>query len=230
MNRARLSPLGLKVKAIIFDLDGVIVDSMPYHFLAWYEALRPFGLRVSCFEVYSREGERWDKTLSDLLSQARIKYSKRTLREIFLLRKKIFRKYFKRFIFPDALEVLFCLKKKRYSLGLVTGTPISEIKKILPERIRGLFSAIVAGDQVKRGKPHPEPFLEAAKRLRLSPSECLVIENAPLGIASAKKAGMFCIALATSLPAQYLKDADITVNSLKEALLFLEKACRRPYP
>ena len=54
--------LKTKAKAIIFDMDGVIVDSMPYHFLAWHEALRPFGIRVGCVEVFAREGERWDKS------------------------------------------------------------------------------------------------------------------------------------------------------------------------
>lgn len=214
-----------KPKAVIFDMDGVIVDSMPYHFLAWYEALRPWGVRVSCFDVYLKEGERWDKTLTSLLRLARIKPAPKILNKIFSDRQKIFKKYFKRFLFKGAGEFLRCLKRKGYRLGLVTGTPDKEINKILPKGIKSLFDIIIPGNKVKHGKPHPEPYLKACMGLRLRPSDCTVIENAPLGIQSAKAAGMFCIALTTSLPKQYLNGADIVVNSLQEITGIIDKAC-----
>lgn len=206
-------------------MDGVIVDSMPYHFIAWYEALRPFGVRVSCFEIYAKEGERWDKSLKDLLRRAHRKPSKALLQQIFRRRQKIFRTYFKRFIFKGAIEFVRCLKSKGYRLGLVSGTPLAEIKKILPKNLFALFEVVVSGDQVKKGKPHPEPYLKAASLLGLRPRECLVIENAPFGIESAKKAGMFCVALATSLPKDYLNKADITVDTLQEITGLIEKSC-----
>ena len=108
--------LKFKPQAIIFDMDGVIVDSMPYHFLAWYEALRPYGVRVSCFDVYSKEGERWENTLKDLLSRAGIKPTPKLLKEIFLKRKKIFKKYFQRYIFKGAKDLLSYLSKEGVSL------------------------------------------------------------------------------------------------------------------
>jgi len=206
-------------------MDGVIVDSMPYHFIAWYEALRPFGIRVSCFDVYSKEGERWEKTLIDLLKRAKLKPTKAVLKKIFLERQRIFKSYFKRFIFQGVEAAIRCLKKRGYLLGLVTGTPQEEIKKILPLHLRGLFDCIVGGDEVKNGKPHPEPYLRAAKHLKVRPFDCMVIENAPLGITSAKKAGMFCVALTTSLPKEYLKAADIIIDSLDELNGIVEKAC-----
>ena len=220
-----MKKLKFKPKAIIFDMDGVIVDSMPYHFLAWYEALRPWGVRVSCFDVYSREGERWDKTLKSLLRRTKIKPREEVLGEIFSARQKIFKNNFKRFIFKGVEEFLLCLKGKGYLLGLVTGTPDREIKEILPQRIEGLFDTIIAGNQVKHGKPHPEPYLKAALSLGLRPKECVVVENAPLGIESAKRAGMFCIALATSLPEEYLREADIVVNELEEIIGIIDKSC-----
>ena len=201
-------------RAIIFDMDGVIVDSMPYHFIAWYEALRPWGVRVSCFEVYAQEGERWETTLRGLLKREKIKPTQKVLSAIFNLRRKIFKRYFKRYIFHGAYELLVELKKQGFMLGLVTGSPLNEIKRILPVKLRSLFTAIVAGNQVKNGKPHPEPYLRAAGLLGLGPQACLVIENAPLGIISAKQAGMPCIAVSTSLPKEYLSDADIVVSHL----------------
>lgn len=220
-----MAKLKFHPRAVIFDMDGVIVDSMPYHFLAWYEALKPYGIRVSSFDVFSREGERWDKTLRELFGRSKIKVSEKTLRNIFLSRKKIFRKYFKRFLFPGAEDFLVCLKNKDYLLGLVTGTPKAEIEKILPGKIRGLFDCIIAGDQVKNGKPDPEPYLCAARALNVAAERCLVVENAPLGIESAKRAGMFCVALTTSLPKEYLKGADAVADRLDEITGIVEESC-----
>jgi beta-phosphoglucomutase len=204
------------VRAVIFDMDGVIVDSMPYHFLSWYEALIPYGIRVSCFDVYCREGERWDKTLRELFRGAGIKAGNKIFQDVLTRKNKLFNRYFKRFIFSGARELLVGLKKKGYALGLVTGTPAAEIKKILPSGIRALFDCIIAGDQVKKGKPDPEPYLRAALALNLPAGNCMVVENAPLGIESAKSAGMFCVALTTSLPKEYLSQADAIAGQLDE--------------
>ncbi|MFA5356246.1 MAG: HAD family phosphatase [Candidatus Omnitrophota bacterium] len=220
-----MKKLGFKPKAIIFDMDGVIVDSMPYHFIAWYEALRPFGVRLSCFDIYSKEGEHWDKTLKVFLRRANKKPTRRLLKKIFASRQKIFKKYFRRFIFKGTEEFLLCLKKKGYPLGLVTGTPADEIRKILPLKIRRLFDCIVSGDQLKDSKPHPAPYLRAAEVIGCKPRECVVIENAPLGIESAKRAGMFCIALATSLPPAYLKSADIILEGLEDIGGIIDNTC-----
>ncbi len=213
-------------KAVIFDMDGVIVDSMPYHFLAWYEALRPLGIRVTCFDIYMREGERWEKSLGDFLKQGGLAPAKKLLHKIFRRRQRIFRAYFKRLIFSGAEEFLKCLNQGGYLLGLVTGTPLAEVKRILPQRIRSAFDIIVTGDRVKNGKPHPEPYVKAAQGLMVKPAECIVVENAPLGVESAKRAGMFCVALATSLPQEYLKRADMVVQRLED----ISPLLKGPFP
>ena len=216
-----MKKLKIRPRAIVFDMDGVIVDSMPYHFIAWYEALRPWGVRVSCFEVYAQEGERWETTLKGLLKREKIKPTQKILSAIFSLRQKIFKRYFKRYIFHGAYELLVDLRRQGFILGLVTGSPLNEIRRILPVKLLKLFTAVVAGNQVKNGKPHPEPYLRAARLLQFSPKECLVIENAPFGIISAKRAGMACIAVSTSLPKEYLSDADIVVSQLNQISSFI---------
>lgn len=221
-----MKKLAKRPRAVIFDMDGVIIDSMPYHFLAWYEALRPHGVRVTCFDVYSKEGERWDKTLQELLTRSGIKPTKKLLKNIFEARQRIFRKYFRRFVFKGVREFLACLKENGHLLGLVTGTPHWEIKRILPRDIHRLFDCVVSGDSVKKGKPHPDPYLKAAALLRLKPSECLVIENAPYGIESAKAAHMRCVAVATSLPKEYLTKADFVVSDLSEISGLIDRSCR----
>ncbi len=200
----------------MFDMDGVIVDSMPYHFLSWYETLKPLGIRVTWLDIYLKEGEHWEKTLKHLLRGVNIKPTREILDKLFAKRTRVFKNVFKRFIFPGAPLILTRLKRKGYSLGLVTGTPAGEIKKILPLKLKNLFSCIVAGDQVKRGKPHPESYLRAAAVLNVRANKCLVVENAPYGIASAKAAGMFCVGVTTSLPKEYLKAADVVIEELEE--------------
>jgi beta-phosphoglucomutase len=220
-----IKKLKFKPKAIVCDMDGVIVDSMPYHFLAWYEALRPLGISVRCFDVYIREGERWQKSLEDFLKGSGISPTKETFRKVFMARKKLFRNRFKRFVFKGAKEFLICLKRKGYSLGMVTATTKDGIKEILPKGIEKLFDFIVTGDCIKKGKPYPEPYLKSAKGLKVKPSECVVIENAPYGVLSAKRAGMFCIALTSSLPPEYLKGADIIADNFDQISALVDKTC-----
>ena len=108
------------------------------------------------------------------------------------------------------------LDKRGCRLGLVTGTSRHEMEKILPRSLRALFEVSVTGDEVTQGKPYPEPFLKALAMLKL-PAKCaVVIENAPFGIESAKRAGLFCIALETSLPKSYLRQADCVIRSFEE--------------
>jgi beta-phosphoglucomutase len=200
-------------KAVLFDMDGVIVDSMPYHYIAWFEALRPYGVRVSCFDVFSREGERWDRSLDDFLGGAGIRVTSALREEIFACRQRTFKKYFKRFLFPGVESLIELLEESGYELGLVTGTPGEEVMRILPAALRKRFKCIVTGDMTARGKPHLEPYLRAAKILEVETKDCWVIENAPLGIESARRAGMICIAVDTSLPATYLRRAHAVVSS-----------------
>lgn len=220
-----IKKMRFRPRAVICDMDGAIVDSMPYHFLAWYEALRPYGISVKCFDVYIREGERWQRSLEDFLKGSGISPSKRLFKKVFMARRKLFRNRFKRFVFKGAGEFLACLKKKGYLLGLVTATTSADMKEILPRRIERLFDHIVTGDHVKKGKPYPEPYLKAAKALGVKARECVVIENAPYGIISAKKAGMFCIALTSSLPKEYLKGADVIADNLNHISTLVDKAC-----
>lgn len=212
------------LKAVIFDMDGVIVDSMPYHFIAWFEAMRPYGVRVGCFDVYCREGERWDKSVRDFLAQGNIKPSRELLDKIFSLRRRIFKKHSAgiRF-FNNAIKILRELKKRGYKLALVSGTPSGEIKRMLPAGIHSLFDVMVTGDKVKHGKPHPEPYETALVHLGLPAGGCLVVENAPLGITSAVGAGIFCVAVSTSLPEEYLRKADIIIGDISGIMPIIEE-------
>jgi beta-phosphoglucomutase len=110
---------------------------------------------------------------------------------------------------PGIAPLLHDLWGRGYQLGLVTGSAGSVVDESLsPTGLAELFAAIVTGDEVSQGKPNPEPYQIAANRLGVSPFDCLAVENAPLGIRSAKAAGMGCVAIETTLPAARLLAAD----------------------
>jgi len=209
-------------KAVIFDLDGVIVDTMPFHAKAWQDTFRKFKLSVTKKEIYLREGEKWDRTFYDILKKNGRKITPEIKREVFRHRSNVFKKILKVQLFKGAQRLLKRLKKS-FRLALVTGTPRKEVRRILPEDIYGLFDAIVTSDEVRHGKPHPEPFLKALEKLKAAPEEAVVIENAPNGIRAARKAGISVIAVATSLPKKYLKGADIILKKLTDIPVFLGK-------
>ncbi len=204
-----------KFKAVIFDMDGVITNTMPYHFDAWLKVFSDAGIKVNCYDVYKREGEAGINTIKDLARERKIRISDKEAKAMLLKKENLFKRVVKIKFVKGARSFLRRLKKRQIIMGLVTGTSRHEMERILPKSLREMFALTVTGNEVKRGKPHPEPFLKALSILRLRSKEVAVIENAPFGITSAKKAGLFCVALETSLPRKYLTAADIVVKSFK---------------
>jgi len=207
------------LKAVIFDLDGVIVNTMPFHAKAWQDTFKKFGINVTKKEIYLREGEKWDKTFFDILKKHKIKVTKEIKKEVFKHRENVFKSILKIHIFKDAPPLIRKLKRRGLKLALVTGTPHKEVRRILPKGLYKLFDAIIPSDEVRHGKPHPEPYLRALKAIKSKPHEVIVIENAPNGILSAKRANLRVIAIETSLSRRYLKGADIILKSLGEISL-----------
>ncbi|GBR77274.1 phosphatase YcjU, partial [Candidatus Termititenax persephonae] len=173
-----------KISALLFDMDGVIVDSMPYHFFAWYEALKRYGITVSTQDIYEHEGEKWETTLRHYLAPSGLPVNPPLLKKIFAYRQKLFRRIFRRHLLPGIPELLRELKALEYQLGLVSGTPSYDMPRLISKPVLKLFDCTLGGDMVAHSKPHPEPYLAAAAKLSKKPAECLVIENAPLGIRS----------------------------------------------
>lgn len=188
-------------RAIILDMDGVVLDSMPGHLRTWQEALAPLGARVTAADLYPLEGvptERTAKLLTEkLLGEP---CSDQEAQRLAAKKRAIFDESEPAPV-PGMLPLVHDLQGRGFHLALVTGSAQSVVDGALgPTGVTDLFETIVTGDQVTHGKPDPEPYRIAAERLNLTPGECLVVENAPLGIQSAKAAGMTCVALATTLP------------------------------
>ncbi len=205
-----------KFKAVLFDMDGVLVDSMPYHFISWFETMRKYGIRVTPFEIYEKEGEKSEFCVEYFFKNNNREINNQQVEKITKERTEIFNKYFKPYIFSGTEEILNYLKKHGYKIAIVTGSRKEDAVNMLPSSILNLFDVIVSSDIVKIGKPHPEPYLKAAELLNLQPAQCMVIENAPHGIKAAKAAEMYCMAVTTSLPEQYLRQADKICSNISE--------------
>ncbi len=211
-----LKKVQIRTKAVIFDLDGVITNTMPDHYRAWKAVFAREGIVVSHLDVYQREGQRGITSVMEIF-QSRGKAMTRS-RAIKILRakEKLFKRIARRRFIPGARKFLRDLHAQQFRLALVTGTSRHELNELLPTYLLKLFHVVVTGSDVKRGKPHPEPFHKALKLLRLSAKDSIVLENSPFGIISAKKAGLKCLALETSLPRDYLKGADIIFSAIPE--------------
>jgi len=108
-------------------------------------------------------------------------------------------------------------------LGLVTGTSSREVRRVVPARTLAKFHAVITGDRVRHGKPHPEPYRRAVRSLRVRSRHTVVVENAPYGIRSARAAGIgLVVALASSLPPRFLREAHCVVPSVKRLCTLLD--------
>jgi beta-phosphoglucomutase len=196
--------------AIIFDMDGVVLNSPPAHLLTWQHTLAPLGIELSASDHYPLEGLPTEVTAKRLTETFLGKAcTDREARQLANTKRTLFREIFHPSFVPGIVPLLHDLQGRGYRLGLVTGSARSVVdESLVPTGAAGFFEVIVTGDQVALGKPDPEPYRTAASRLGMPPAQCLAVENAPLGIRSAKAAGMGCVALETTLPAMHLSAAD----------------------
>jgi HAD superfamily hydrolase (TIGR01509 family) len=212
------------MNSVIFDMDGVIVDGMPYHIESWKKALSTVGISVTDLEIYLMEGMTGEETIKELINKKNKSLSDESIRSVLKLKRKIFNDIFTVKLMKGSKELLLELHRLNYRLALVTGTRLEVVKKVLQMGLDDVFKIVITGEMVSNGKPNPEPYLKAVNELGINKEDCLVVENAPAGITSAKNAGLTCFAVQTSLPGEYLKGADKIFQSIDELSAFLIKS------
>ena len=212
------------LNSVIFDMDGVVVDGMPYHIESWKKALLTVGISVTDLEIYLMEGMTGEETIQELTSKKNKFLSDESIRNVLKLKRKIFKDIFTVKLMKGSKELLLELQRLNYRLALVTGTRLEVVNKVLQMGLEGVFEIIITGEMVSNGKPDPEPYLKAVNELNVDKENCLVVENAPAGITSAKSAGLTCFAVQTSLPEEYLKSADKIFRSIDDLSAFLIKS------
>jgi len=206
----------ISIRAIIFDLDGVITNTMPDHYRAWREFSKKYNIPITRNEVYLREGQPGIMTIKEIASNHDIEMPHSRAKKLMQEKENFFKSIVKLRFIQGARQLLKDLDRKDFTLALVSGTYRDEINRMLPKSILRYFKNIISGSDVKIGKPHPEPFLKSLKNLKISNKDAIVIENTPFGIRSAKGAGLKVIALCTSLPKVNLREADYIFSTIKE--------------
>jgi len=201
-------------RAVLFDFDGVVGDTYEDGYRAWVHALAPYHISYDILEYASLEGHKAMEVATLLVDRHGLD---RVHVPSIVEAKDIHYKHHSLFkIMPGVLELIFLLKKQRIDLGLVTGARARRVFLPSSAFVAQKFDVVITAEDVQHGKPSPEPYLKAATRLKVPPSDCIVLENAPLGIRSAKAAGMACIAVTSTLPREYLEEADLIVDSLND--------------
>jgi beta-phosphoglucomutase len=206
------------IQAVLFDLDGIIVDTLHYHYLAWKHMFEKQGGSISEHTILMHEGRNSREILPILLEESGVQIPVEQ-QESFIQEK---RAYYRSIVqvrhFPQAFEVIDALKGRGFKMALVTACALQNMQHSLHTSQQAHFDFIITGDEVPRAKPFPDPYLTAARHLGIEPAQCLVVENSPLGIESAKKAGMYCVAIETTLSRDYLASADCILRNIGELL------------
>ena len=211
------------IKAVIYDLDDLMVNSNPLHTEASDKVLQKYGVSQKKLPEHMRAkfiGMRVSDILKNLIDYFQLGVNLEDLREkrsaIFLelVRKKLQ-------VMPGLFQSLKLFRQNKFKIALASSGTKKYINIVLEKfKVADYFDVIVSGDDVKRGKPSPETYFIAVKKLSIRPSQAVVLEDATNGIAAAKAAGCFCIAIKNPhTPKQDLSKADLVINSLKELSL-----------
>ena len=203
----------LSPKAVLFDMDGVLYDSMPNHAIAWQQSMAQFGITMTADDAYATEGARGVDTIRKMvmLQQGR-EIDEAEAQRMYDVKSHIFHQLPEASIMPGILTLMQQIHDDGIQIGVVTGSgqkPL--IKRILKDF--GTFvdeAHITTAYDVRRGKPKPDPYLMGLRKAGdLMPYEAIVVENAPLGIQAGVAAKIFTIAVNTGpLSVQTLLDAN----------------------
>ncbi|MBQ7570984.1 MAG: HAD-IA family hydrolase [Bacteroidaceae bacterium] len=199
------------LKAILFDMDGVLFDSMPNHAYAWSHAMTDFGLKMEPEEVYMNEGRTGKGTINILSNRYWGRdATDEEVQQIYDAKSSLFNTLPEAQPMPGAMDLLNKVRAQGLMRVIVTGSATHALLDRVNAAFPGIFSSelMVTAFDVQHGKPHPEPYLMGLKKANISASEAIVVENAPLGIQAARAAGIFTIAVNTGpLPDSVLLDA-----------------------
>ncbi len=188
------------LKAVLFDMDGVLFDSMPNHARAWAGAAKEFGLEMSREEVYMNEGRTGNGTIN-LLARRQWGHdaTPEQIQAIYDAKARHFNALPEAPVMPGAAKLLDTIRREGFQVILVTGSGQQSLLRRLNHAFPGLFhpDTMVTSFDVTRGKPYPEPYLKGLWKAGVRPWEAVAVENAPLGVESAVAAGIFTIAVNT---------------------------------
>lgn len=214
---------GVSPKVVLFDMDGVLYDSMPNHGIAWQRAMKEFGIHFTLEDSYATEGARGVDTIRKYAkAQLGKALSEEEAQRMYDVKAAYFHEMPEAKVFDGVIDLMQKIKASGLKIGIVTGSA----QLPLIERVTRDFGEFVTKDQittaydVKRGKPNPDPYLMGLKKAgNYLPEEGIVVENAPLGVYAGVAAGCYTVAINSGpLPDATLLDegANILFPTIRE--------------
>jgi len=207
----------MSLKGVIFDMDGVIVNTVPLHFKAWKKMFSEYGHKFS-FKDYKQKVDGIPRIsgaraiLTDLTEEELQKAAAKKQEHFLQLLSKEGIK-----VYPDAVNLIKQLKKNKIKRAVISSS--KNCRYILGKaKLIKFFKVIISGKDIKRGrgKPHPDIFLMAARKLKIPTKECVVVEDALLGIIAAKRAKIKAVGIDRYKKPARLKKADLIVHNLRQ--------------
>jgi len=210
-----------EIEAILFDMDGMLVDSIPLHIKAWNSVLSEINLPALDRKTYlSVLGRTNLDMITKYLDLQNIPMPLSFKKDIIDTKEQFFRGIIKDYIRtpPDVIDWLDFFKKKQIRCSVASSGEMVNIAVVLEMlHISDYFASIISGAHLPASKPNPMVFTLAAASLGVKPDKCMVIEDAPAGIQAAKSANMLCCALSTTFSSDELKQADLILENLAQA-------------
>jgi len=195
-------------------MDGVMADTAPYHLGAWREVFQKRGVSLSEADFRRTFGQRNDTIIRENLGG---EVSRPEMEAIAHTKEEIFRRSLDKLEpMPGVIGLMRLLREHGCKMALASSAPMENIRLVI--RALGVgdcFEAIICDQDVAEGKPSPQVFQLAARRLGVEPGDCIVIEDAVAGVSAARRAGMHCLALTATHPRHRLKEADLVVDTLE---------------
>lgn len=200
-------------RAVLWDVDGTLIDSRQYHWLSWKGALAEENFRVTPEQFASSFGRRNDEILRGYFPA----YSDADVARVGHAKEETYRRLVRTHgieLLPGVRRWLYSLKVEGWLQAVASSAPLKNLEAIID--VLGLeeyFSAVASAEDVTEGKPDPQVFLVAAAKLGVEPGSCVVVEDAPAGTEAARRAGMRCVGVLSSQPELR---ADLVVRTLAE--------------
>lgn len=210
-------------RCVLFDMDGVLYNSMPNHAVAWHEAMKQFGIHFTADDSYATEGARGVDTIRRyVLKQQGREISPEEAQHMYDVKTEIFHRMPIAEIFPGVIDIMQKIKSAGMTIGVVTGSGQRPLIKRLLTDFDGFLTEdhIVTAYDVERGKPNPDPYLMGLRKTGDNePWQGIVVENAPLGVRAGSAANCFTIGINSGpLPDSALSDngANIVLQQMTE--------------
>ncbi|WP_320410450.1 HAD family phosphatase [Candidatus Nitrosocosmicus oleophilus] len=226
------------MKGILFDMDGVLIDAMPFHAEAFQKAFREIvKIDIDKRNVFLLEGMPGPLLIREIFKRSNLESPDEKLVENISNRKKgLFEELQRAGAFPGVKELIESLNCKNCLTAVVSGASRKEVESLLEQNNLSKFDLIISSEDLEEGKPNPQPFIMALSKLKLNPSEALVVENAPLGVESAVKANIEYIVTLNNTPLELsdfrvLNDNDFATKNVYEdtqsaAKFLIDWCCR----